>query len=135
MCLCVQVCVCPPCACVCRYACVPVGLCMQVCLCPLCACVCRYACIPHGPVCAGMHASPMGYACRCPHAHVHAGMCVYPVGLCVRSRACVYVPCECVYVFSECVYLCVMACVCPSMGVCEHTCVCSGHRPEATFTV
>lgn len=86
MCLCVQVCLC---ACVpvragMRVSPVPVRAGMRVCP---CACVCRYACVPH--------------------VHVHAGMRVYPVGLCVRSRACVYVPCECVYVFSVSVYICV----------------------------
>ena len=65
-------------------------------------CVCRYVCV----------------LCVC----VCAGMCVSPVGLCVHSHACVYVPCGCF--LCECVYLCVMACVCPSVGVCKCTCVC-----------
>ena len=58
----------------------------------------------------------------CACVRVCAGMCVSPVGLCMHSHACVYVPCGCL--LCKCVYLCVMACVCPSVGVCKCTCVC-----------
>ena len=111
--LCVQVCVCPLCACA------------QVCACPLCSCVCRYVRVPCVPVCAGMCVSLCVSVCRCvcvPCVRVCAGMCVSPVGLCMHSHACVYVPCGCL--LCKCVYLCVMACVCPSVGVCKCTCVC-----------